>query len=128
MTPEEALYRIGESSADAVVRALEAYCPGAVISHPPVVLDEDADPVAGVPLPAVMADVVVQLRAEVGSVDMPLEKVLALAPGDILRLDGATEEGAVTLYADAIALHRAKLGRNGRRRAVGVLGPVQEDA
>ena len=75
-----------------------------------------------------MADVVVQLRAEVGSVDMSLERVLALAPGDILRLDGATEEGAVTLYADAIALHRAKLGRNGRRRAVGVLGPVQEDA
>jgi flagellar motor switch protein FliM len=59
---------------------------------------------------------------------MPLEKVLALAPGDILHLDGATEEGAVTLYADAVALHRAKLGRNGRRRAVGVLGPVLEDA
>lgn len=75
-----------------------------------------------------MADVVVQLRAEVGSVDMPLEQVLALRPDDILRLDGTTEEGAATLYADAIALHRAKLGRNGRRRAVGVLGPVQEDA
>ena len=75
-----------------------------------------------------MAEVVVQLRAEVGSVDMPLGEVLALRPGDILRLDGTTEEGAVTLYADAVALHRAKLGRNGRRRAVGVLGPVEEDA
>jgi flagellar motor switch protein FliM len=75
-----------------------------------------------------MGEVVVQLRAEVGSVDMPLGAVLALRPGDILRLDGAAEEGAVTLYADAVALHRAKLGRNGRRRAVGVLGPAEEDA
>lgn len=75
-----------------------------------------------------MGEVVVQLRAEVGSVDMPLGHVLALRPGDVVRLDGATEEGAVTLYADAVGLHRAKLGRNGRRRAVGILGPVEEDA
>jgi len=76
-----------------------------------------------------MGEVVVELRAEVGSVDMALGQVLALRPGDILRLDGATEEGAVTLYADAVALHRAKLGRSGRRRAVGVLGAVEgEDA
>jgi flagellar motor switch protein FliN/FliY len=57
MTPEEALNRIGESAAEAVAGALEAYCPGAVIRHPPVVLDDEADPVAGVALPAVMADV-----------------------------------------------------------------------
>jgi flagellar motor switch protein FliM len=74
-----------------------------------------------------MGEVIVQLRAEVGSVEMALGDVLALRPGDILRLDGAAEEGAVTLYADAVALQRAKLGRNGRRRAVGILGPAQED-
>jgi flagellar motor switch protein FliM len=72
-----------------------------------------------------MGDVLVQLRAEVGSVDMSLERVLALRPGDVLRLDGAAEEGAVTLFADNVRLHRCKLGRNGRRRAVGVLGPVE---
>jgi flagellar motor switch protein FliM len=72
-----------------------------------------------------MGDVVVQLRAEVGSTDMPLERVLALRPGDVLRLDGAAEEGAVTLFADGVGLHRCKLGRNGRRRAVGVLGPME---
>jgi hypothetical protein len=33
----------------------------------------------------------------------------------------------VTLYADAVPLQRAKLGRNGRRRAVGVLGRVEDD-
>ncbi|HTN22984.1 MAG TPA: FliM/FliN family flagellar motor switch protein [Solirubrobacteraceae bacterium] len=72
-----------------------------------------------------LGEVVVQLRAEVGSVDMPLERVLALRPGDVLRLDGTAEEGAVTLYADAVALQRCKLGRNGRHRAVGVLGAVE---
>jgi len=75
-----------------------------------------------------LGDVVVQLRAEVGSAQMSLGHVLALRPGDVLRLDGAAEEGAVTLYADAVALQRCKLGRNGRRRAVGVLGPVEDDA
>jgi flagellar motor switch protein FliM len=73
-----------------------------------------------------VSEVVVELRAEVGFVDMPLERVLALRPGDVLRLDGAAEEGAVTLFADAVALQRCKLGRNGRHRAVGVLGAVEE--
>lgn len=73
-----------------------------------------------------LGEVVVRLRAEVGSVDMSLERVLGLRPGDVLRLDGAAEEGAVTLFADAVGLHRCKLGRNGRHRAVGVLGPVEE--
>jgi flagellar motor switch protein FliM len=75
-----------------------------------------------------LGEVVVQLRAEVGSVDMSLERVLALRPGDVLRLDGTAEEGAVTLFADAVGLHRCKLGRNGRHRAVGVLGPVEEQS
>jgi flagellar motor switch protein FliM len=75
-----------------------------------------------------LGEVVVQLRAEVGSVDMSLERVLALRPGDVLRLDGTAEEGAVTLFADAVGLHRCKLGRNGRHRAVGVLGPVEDQS
>ncbi|MEA2150894.1 MAG: flagellar motor switch protein FliM [Solirubrobacteraceae bacterium] len=75
-----------------------------------------------------LGEVVVQLRAEVGSVDMTLERVLALRPGDVLRLDGSAEEGAVTLYADAVALQRCKLGRNGRHRAVGVLGAVEGES
>jgi len=82
---------------------------------------------AAVAVGAAMSDVVVELRAEVGSVDMSLQRVLALRPGDILRLDGTAEEGAVTLYADTVPLQRAKLGRNGRRRAVGVMGPVEDD-
>jgi flagellar motor switch/type III secretory pathway protein FliN len=52
---------------------------------------------AAVAVGAAMEDVVVELRAEVGSANMSLQRVLALRPGDILRLDGAAEEGAVTL-------------------------------
>jgi flagellar motor switch protein FliM len=94
----------------------------------PATAEPDAEAAAGTAAAVgdAMGDVVVRLRAEVGSVDMPLERVLALRPGDVLRLDGTAEEGAVTLFADATALHRCKLGRNGRHRAVGVLGPVQE--
>ena len=57
MTPEEALIRIGESTGAAVAGALEAYCPDAVTTHPPTVLDSDGDPFAGLPLPAIVADV-----------------------------------------------------------------------
>lgn len=57
MTPDEALLRIGESTGAAVAGALAAYCPDAVKTSPPVVVESDASPVAGVPLPAVVADV-----------------------------------------------------------------------
>jgi len=57
MTPDEALLRIGESTGAAVAGALAAYLPDAVQCAPPVVVGTDANPVAGVPLPAVVADV-----------------------------------------------------------------------
>jgi len=90
--------------------------------------DDDLRADAAAAVGEAMGEVIVRLRAEVGSANMSLGAVLALQPGDILRLDGAAEEGAVTLFADAVALHRAKLGRNGRRRAVGILGPVEEQS
>jgi flagellar motor switch protein FliM len=96
------------------------------ILRAPVTTDADGALAAGAAAVGdALGDVVVQLRAEVGSVDMPLERLLSLRPGDVLHLDGVAEEGAVTLFADVVGLHRCKLGRNGRRRAVGVLGPVE---
>jgi flagellar motor switch protein FliM len=59
------------------------------------------------------------VRAEVAAVDLPIEQVLALQPGDVLRLDARADEG-VTLYADAVPMHRALPGRSGGRRAVQV--------
>jgi flagellar motor switch protein FliM len=61
------------------------------------------------------------VRAEVAAVDLPIEQVLRLQPGDVLRLDARADEG-VTLYADAVPMHRALPGRSGGRRAVQVTG------
>jgi flagellar motor switch protein FliM len=57
------------------------------------------------------------VRAEVASVELPIEQVLALQPGDLLRLDARAEDG-VTVYADAVPVHRGHPGRSGTRRAV----------
>ena len=59
------------------------------------------------------------VRAEVAAVDLPIEQVLALQPGDVLRLDARADDG-VTLFAGAVPVHRALPGRSGGRRAVQV--------
>jgi flagellar motor switch protein FliM len=59
------------------------------------------------------------VRAEVAAVELPIEQVLALVPGDVLRLDARADDG-VTLYADEVPMHRAMPGRSGGRRAVQV--------
>jgi flagellar motor switch protein FliM len=63
------------------------------------------------------------VRAEVAAVDLPIEQVLALKPGDVLRLDARADDG-VTLFADAVPMHRAMPGRSGGRRAVQVTEPL----
>jgi flagellar motor switch protein FliM len=65
----------------------------------------------------------VTVRAEVASIELPIEQVLALQAGDILRLDAPAEAG-VTLFADKVPVHTAKPGRSGSRRAVQVTGRV----
>jgi flagellar motor switch protein FliM len=69
----------------------------------------------------------VTVRAEVASIELPIEQVLALRPGDVLRL-GAPAEAGVTLYADKVPVHRAKPGRSGSRRAVQVTERVGRNA
>lgn len=64
----------------------------------------------------------VGLRAEVGATTMDLDAVLALRPGDVVKLDVASGDDMV-LYADATPIHRARPGRSGTRRAVQILGP-----
>jgi flagellar motor switch protein FliM len=71
-----------------------------------------------------VGNVSMQVRAEVSAVDMPVEDVLALRAGDVLRL-GSTA-GGITLLAGDVPVHRARPGRSGSRRAVQVLGPVAE--
>jgi flagellar motor switch protein FliM len=66
----------------------------------------------------------VAVRAEVASVQLPIETVLALRPGDVLSLRAPAESG-VTLYADKVPVHRARPGRSGTRRAVQVTAPAR---
>ena len=62
-------------------------------------------------------------RVQVAAVELPIEEVLALRPGDVLRLAAPAEAG-VTLYADQVPVQRAKPGRSGSRRAVQIIEPV----
>ena len=57
------------------------------------------------------------LRAEVGSLEMPVERVLALTPGTLLALQDRAEEG-VRLFAEGVPLGRGRPGLRGARRAV----------
>ena len=59
----------------------------------------------------------VLLRAEVGSVQMPIERMLELTPGALLQLEDSAEEG-VLVFAEGISLGRGRPGRSGARRAV----------
>jgi flagellar motor switch protein FliN/FliY len=95
VTPEDALLRIGQSTGAAVAGALAAYCPDAVNSEPPVVVDSDTDPVEGVPLPAVIADVSYVDGVRGGNLFlMPLPAVRALAAAMAGAEPAAGEEGA----------------------------------
>jgi flagellar motor switch protein FliM len=65
----------------------------------------------------------VTLRAEVADTTLSLEDVLALQPGDVVRLD-AGADAELTLYADRTPVHHARGGRSGTRRAVQITTPV----
>ena len=74
-----------------------------------------------------VARVDVTVRAEVADRVMPVHEVLALKPGDIVKL-GAAAGSQVTLYAEDVPVHSARPGRSGNRRAVQVLGPAREES
>jgi flagellar motor switch protein FliM len=59
----------------------------------------------------------VLLRAEVGATQMPVEQMLALTPGALLTLDARAEHG-IALFAEEVAIGRARPGRRGARRAL----------
>jgi flagellar motor switch protein FliM len=65
----------------------------------------------------------VEVRAEIGSRELTIEDLLALAPGDVVKLAPASAGG--TLYADSVAIHRTRPGRSGNRRAVEILDRIE---
>ncbi len=64
-----------------------------------------------------LAGAKVLLRAEVGSAQMPIERMLELVPGALAQLQGRAEDG-VLLYAEGVLLGQGHPGRSGTRRAI----------
>jgi flagellar motor switch protein FliM len=64
------------------------------------------------------------VRAEVASIELPIEDVLAIQAGDVVRLGARTSDG-VTLFAGSVPMHRGQPGRSGSRRAVQVTGSTE---
>ncbi len=59
----------------------------------------------------------VLLRAEVGSAQMGIARLLELGPGTLVELEGHAEDG-VRLFAEGISIGRGRPGRSGARRAI----------
>jgi flagellar motor switch protein FliM len=68
-----------------------------------------------------VGNVEMTVRAEVAAVELPIEAVLSLKEGDLLRLN-APASGGITLFADKVPVHLGRPGRAGSRRAVQVSG------
>ncbi len=69
-----------------------------------------------------LRSVTVEVRAEVGSSALTIDEVLALRPGDLVRLGPCANGG--TLFAEAVPIHRTKPGRSGTRRAVEIVDRI----
>jgi len=74
---------------------------------------------AGVDLLAPIEQVMIEVRAEVGAVDLTIDEVLSLRPGDVVRLATPVNDG-VALYAGDVPLYRVMPGAHRRRLAVQV--------
>ncbi len=83
------------------------------------------DPAVAAAVNAGLSHVEVSLRAEVADTQLTLAEILALAPGDVIRLD-ADADTELTLFADRTPVHHARGGRSGKYRAVQITGPVEE--
>jgi len=70
-----------------------------------------------------LAHVPVTLRAEVAAIELPVEEILALAPGSVVRL-GVRADRGVSVFAENTRLCRAQPGANGSRRAVQIRDQV----
>jgi flagellar motor switch protein FliM len=66
------------------------------------------------------------LRAEIAESTLTFEELLALRPGDHVKLDG---DGAkVTLVADRTPVLEARAGKSGINRAVQIIGPAEVES
>jgi flagellar motor switch protein FliM len=83
--------------------------------------EAEADLAGAAEIGRAVASVPVTLRAEVAAVELPIDEILALGPGSLIKLGVQAEQG-VTLFAENVKLARAQPGANGPRRAIQVSG------
>lgn len=62
----------------------------------------------------------IDLRVEAAAVTLLLDDVLAMKPGDIVKLDTDAAAG-VTVFAGTVPVHRARPGRSGSKRAIEIV-------
>ena len=86
--------------------------------------DREEDPESAAAVRDRLGAVNITLRAEIGESHMPVRRVLALKPGDVIGL-GVPVDAAMDLCADGVTLHRVRPGRHGRSRAIQIIGPAE---
>jgi len=59
----------------------------------------------------------VLLRAEVGTLQMPIERMLEIVPGALVELSEPAADGVI-LYSEEVSVGRGRPGRSGTRKAV----------
>jgi flagellar motor switch protein FliM len=67
----------------------------------------------------------VLLRAEIGSVQMPIEEMLAIVPGSVVAL-GERSENGVRLFAEEVSVGRGRPGRSGTHKALKIQAVDEE--
>lgn len=87
------------------------------------VVEEAADPRQAHALQRGLAAAKMLLRAEIGATSLPVQEVLAIAPGATVNLKAKAELG-VRLLADRVVLARGTPGCSGVRRAVKLTTPI----
>lgn len=90
-------------------------------------LAHDADPREASAMHRGLSAAKVLLRAEIGATMRPVEQVLAMQEGSLLRLDARAQDG-VSLLAENVSLAGAAPGRSGVRRAIKLTGPIEPES
>lgn len=83
--------------------------------------DMESDPRVRAMLHHRIGEATVNVRAELGSASMGLHEVLALQPGDAIRLSGPAP-GEAELCVDDLVVSRGRAGRAGSKRAIQIEG------
>jgi flagellar motor switch protein FliM len=102
-------------------RSIEAVSGKLTASHYGDALGEaETDEATASAVRHVVGEAEVEVRAQVGGVELSVERVLELKRGDVVPL-GSRAASGIVLCVEGVPVHRAQPGRSGSRRAVSVL-------